>query len=185
MKTFVAPIAAGIALVLLGKPLIGVLIMSISVIFSLRLLEQQFTERLIVNGQANLRNSPLGLRVVDTAGSFLQQFTGSFFACMFWMTQGNMSLVTPAHWIAATQTGLGAATVLQIILQAPKLSPLMQGRWRAFVMTSLVVSSVDRCIHPGHFGGPIIEALLTGMSAYGLNLATDGAYELLVVVLKI
>ena len=54
-----------------------------------------------------------------------------------------------------------------------------------FVITSLVVSSVDRCIHPGHFGGPLTEALLTGMSAYGLNLATDGAYELLVALLKI
>lgn len=185
MKTFAIPIAVGLILVLLGKPLVGVLIMSISAIFSLRLLERQFSERIVSSGQYNFQQNSLGLYIVDTAGSFLQQFTGSFFACMLWMTQGNMSLVSPAHWIAATQTGLGAATILQIILQVPKLSPVMRDRWRSFVVTSLVVSSVDRCIHPSHLGGPFTEALLTGISAYGLNLATDGAYELFITLFKI
>ena len=185
MKNVVIPIAAGLALILLGKPLVGALVMSITVIFGLRILESQFTGQLISGGHLNRQQNPIGASIADTTGSFLQQFTGSFFACMFWMTQGNMSLVTPAHWIAATQTGLGAATILQIILQVPRLSPLMRGRWRAFLVTSLVVSSVDRCIHPGHFGGPITEALLTGMSAYGLNLAMDGAYELFLALLKL
>ena len=185
MKTVVIAIAAGLFFVLLGKPLVGVLIMSMTVIFGLRILERQFTERIVLNGQSNLRQSSLSVHVVDAAGSFLQQFTGSFFACMFWMTQGNMSLITPAHWITAAQTGFGAATVLQVILQVPKLSLLMRDRWRAFVVTSLVVSSVDRCIHPGHFGGPMTEALLTGASAYGLNLATDVAYEFFIALFKI
>jgi hypothetical protein len=185
MKNVVIPIATGLVLILLGKPLVGALVMSITVIFGLRILESQFTGQLISGGHLNRQQNPIGASIADTTGSFLQQFTGSFFACMFWMTQGNMSLVTPAHWIAATQTGLGAATILQIILQVPRLSPLMRGRWRAFLVTSLVVSSVDRCIHPGHFGGPITEALLTGMSAYGLNLAMDGAYELFLALLKL
>ena len=85
----------------------------------------------------------------------------------------------------SNKTGLGAATILQIILQVPKLSPLMGGRWRAFIVTSLVVSSVDRCVHPSHFSGPWAEALATGMSAYGLNLAIDYAYELFLSLLKL
>ena len=185
MKSVVIPIAAGLIFILLGKPLVGVLIMSITVIFGLRLLERQFTEQLISGGQFNRQQNPLGAHILDTTGSFLQLFTNSFFACMFWMTQGNLTLASTAHWITASQTGLGAATVLQIILQVPRLSPLMRGRWRAFVVTSLVVSSVDRCIHPGHFGGPLTEALLTGMTAYGLNLAIDAAYELFLVVFKL
>jgi hypothetical protein len=185
MKAVVIPLAAGLIFIVLGKPLTGALIMSITMIFSLRLLERQFTERLVLQGHLNHQSDSLSLFIVDATGSFLQQFTGSFFACIFWMTQGNMSLATPAHWITATQTGLAAATVLQSILQVPRLSPLMRGRWRAFIVTSLVVSSVDRCIHPGHFGGPLREALLTGMSAYGLNLATDGAYELFIALLKL
>lgn len=185
MKTFFIPIAAGLIFILLGKPLAGALIMSITVIFSLRLLERQFNERLIFDGQFNRQLNSLSAHIIDTSGSFLQQFTGSFFACMFWMTQGDMSLASPSHWITATQTGLAAATVLQIILQVPRLSPLMRNRWRAFIITSLVVSSVDRCIHLGHFGGPWTEALLTGMSAYGLNLATDGAYELFLALFKL
>lgn len=185
MKNVVIPIAAGLVFILLGKPLVGALIMSITVIFGLRLLESQFTGQMISGEHFSRQQNPIGAYIIDTTGSFLQQFTGSFFACMFWMTQGNMSLATPAHWITATQTGLAAATILQIILQVPKLSPLMNGRWRAFVVTSLVVSSVDRCIHPGHFGGPLTEALLTGMSAYGLNLAMDGAYEVFLALLKL
>jgi hypothetical protein len=185
MKTILIPIAAGLIFILFGKPLIGALVMSITVIFSLRLLERQFTERLVLHGHIGNQADSLGLYIVDAIGSFLQQFTGSFFACMFWMIQGDMSLVTTAHWITASQTGLAAATVLQSILQVPRLSPLMRGRWRAFLVTSLVVSSVDRCIHPGHFGVPLREALLTGVSAYGLNLATDGAYELFIALFRL
>jgi hypothetical protein len=135
MKTVVIPIAAGLIFILLGKPLVGVLITSITVIFGLRLLERQFTEQLIYDGKFNRQQNPIGAHIVDTTGSFLQQFTNSFFACMFWMTQGNVSLASPAHWITASQTGLGSATVLQIILQVPRLSPLMRGRWRAFIVT--------------------------------------------------
>jgi hypothetical protein len=183
MKKVVIPVAAGLAFILLGKPLVGALVMSITVIFCLRLLESQFTRQLISGG--HLKQNPISAFIVDTTGSFLQRFTGSFFACMFWMTQGNINIVTPAHWITATQTGLGAATILQIILQVPRLSPLMRGQWRAFIVTSLVVSSVDRCIHPGHFGGPISEALLTGITAYGLNLAIGGAYKLFIALFKL
>ena len=185
MKNVVIPIAAGLVFILLGKPLVGALIMSITVIFGLRLLESQFTGQMISGEHFSRQQNPIGAYIIDTTGSFLQQFTGSFFACMFWMIQGDMSLVTTAHWITASQTGLAAATVLQSILQVLRLSPLMRGRWRAFVVTSLVVSSVDRCIHPGHFGVPLREALLTGVSAYGLNLATDGAYELFITLFKL
>ena len=185
MKTGIMAFALGWILILLGKPLSGALVMSITVIFSLRLLERQFTALLIQDREINRRQNALMVHFTDTTGSFLQQFTNAFFACMLWMTQGDMSVASPAHWIAATKTGLGAATILQIILQVPKLSPLMGGRWRAFIVTSLVVSSVDRCVHPSHFSGPWAEALATGMSAYGLNLAIDYTYELFLSLLKL
>jgi hypothetical protein len=185
MKKVVIPVAVGLIFFLLGKPLVGALIMSITVIFGLRLLERQFKTQLIQGRQANRQSNALIAYFADVAGSFLQLFTSSFFACMFWMVQGNLSLSSYAHWITATQTGLAAATVLQIILQVPRLSPLMRGQWRAFVVTSLVVSSVDRCIHPSHFGGPWTEALATGMSAYGINLAIGFAYRLFLALLKL
>ncbi|MCP9774037.1 hypothetical protein [Cyanobium sp. WAJ14-Wanaka] len=185
MNKVVLPIAAGLVLILFGQHLAGAFVMGITVIFGLRLLEQQFAERAVAGHHGNSPRDLIIVRSLDGAGTFLQQFTGSFFACMFWMTQGNLGLTTAAHWIAASQTGLAAAAILQIIQQVPQLSPLLKGRWRAFVVTSLVVSSVDRCIHPGHFGGPLTEALLTGMSAYGLNLAMDGGYEMFLALLKL
>lgn len=184
MRTVILPIAAGLALVLLGHPLAGVLVMSITVVFGLRLLERQFTEKLAFGLLVNRKRDALSERILDGIGNFIQQFTGSFFACILWMTRGDLSLITPGHWIAAMQTGLASATVLQIIQQLPQSAPLLKDGWRAFITTSLVVSSVDRCIHPGHFGGPFTEALLTGMSAYGLNLTVDGAYELFLRLLR-
>lgn len=185
MKKVVIPVAVGLVFILLGNPLAGALIMSVAVIFGLRLLERQFTAQVIQGRQAKSRPNALIASFADIAGSFLQLFASSFFACMFWMVQGNLSLASYVHWIKAAQTGLAAATVLQIILQVPRLSPLMRGQWRAFVVTSFVVSSVDRCIHPGHFGGPWTEALLTGMSAYGLSMAIGFAYKLFLSLLKL
>lgn len=162
MRAAIVPAATGLVLILFGHFLAGALCISIAAIFCLRLLERQFTEKLVFGGVASRQQNALVEHALDGIGTFLQQFTGSFFACVFWMTQGNLSLVTAAHWITATQTGLAAATVLQVIQQAPQLSALMSGRWRAFFTTSLVVTSVDRCLHPGHFGGPLTEAMLTG-----------------------
>lgn len=178
MRVAILAAATGAILILFGQSLAGALFLSITGIFGLRLLERQFSEKLLLANDISRQSDVLSERVIDGIGTFLQQFTGSFFACMFWMTQGNLSLITGAHWITATQTGLGAAAILQIIQQVPQLSPLMKGRWSAFFVTSIVVTSVDRCIHPGHFGGPMLEALLTGMTAYGLNMAMDGAYEI-------
>jgi hypothetical protein len=184
MKTVFIPVIVGLIFILLGKPLAGALIMSFAIIFGLRLVERQFTEQLVPEWRSTKLYNPIFAHIIDATSSFLQQFTNSFFACMFWMTQGNMSIVSPPHWIKATQTGLGAAVILEIILQVPRLSFLMRNRWRSFLVTSIVVSSVDRCVHPGHFGGPFAEALLTGMTAYGINLAIDAAYELFLGLLK-
>jgi hypothetical protein len=79
------------------QALAGVLIMSIAVFFSLRLLGCQFTAQLIQGGQAYRRSNTLDVHFIDTTGSFSRQFMNSFFACMFWMTQGDMSLASPAH----------------------------------------------------------------------------------------
>lgn len=185
MRAAIVPAATGGLLILAGHVLAGALFLSITGIFWLRLLERQFTEKLLFAGRTSRHSDAISERAIDGIGTFLQQFTGSFFACIFWMTQGNLGLVTAAHWITATQTGLGAAATLQIIQQAPRLSPLMKGRWRAFFVTSIVVTSVDRCIHPGHFGGPLVEALLTGMTAYGLNMTIDGAYEVFLALFKL
>lgn len=185
MRTAIAPAAVGIILILLGHALAGAVFLSITAIFALRLLERQLAEKLAFDKAVSHQRNAIAEHALGGIGTFLQQFTGAFFACIFWMTQGNLSVVTIAHWITATQTGLGAATMLQIIQQVPPLSALMRGRWRAFVTTSIVVTSVDRCIHPGHFGSPLTEAILTGMTAYGLNLAMDGAYELFLAITKL
>lgn len=184
MKLILPSLAVGLAMCLYGQMLLGLLVSSLAVIILLKILERQLQARMITGIYHNDQLNSLRERFLDGAAVFLQQFTSVFFACMFWMTQGDLSMVTQAHWQTALRTALAAAAILQFLRQHPT-SILLQGRVRAFVTSSLVVSTADRVVHPGHFGGQLTEALVTGMSAYGINLAIDGIYELILTLFSL
>jgi hypothetical protein len=98
---------------------------------------------------------------------FLQRLLGVFLACMFWMVQGDLRLLTTRHWITGLQTAFASA-IVPLALSSTSCRIVFEGRYRKFVATAVVVALVDHLIHPSHFGGAFGEAVITGLTAAGL-----------------
>lgn len=98
---------------------------------------------------------------------FSQRLVGAFLACAFWMVQGDYRLLTAQHWRIALETAFFSSTIL-LLLSLMNLRLLQQGRYRPLLVTAIVVALVDHFVHPSHFGGPFIEAVVTGLTAAGL-----------------
>lgn len=98
---------------------------------------------------------------------FSQRLLGTFLACSFWMVQGDFRLITTRHWRTALQTAFFSSTIL-LLLSFTGFRLIQEGRYRKLFTTSLVVAVVDHFVHPSHFGGPIGEGIITGISAASL-----------------
>lgn len=98
---------------------------------------------------------------------FTQRLLGAFLACAFWMTQGDFRLLTAKHWHIALQTAFFSSTIL-LLLSFTSFRLFQGGRYRRLFMTAFVVAVVDHFVHPSHFGGPIGEGIVTGITAAGL-----------------
>lgn len=98
---------------------------------------------------------------------FSQRLVGTFMACMFWMLQGDLRLVTPQHWFIGVKTALLSSTIL-LLISFIKIRSILRGFTSNLVLTSLVVAMVDHFVHPGHFGGEYTEAIATGLTAAAL-----------------
>lgn len=98
---------------------------------------------------------------------FSQRLVGAFLACAFWMVEGDYRLLTTQHWRIALETAFFSSTIL-LLLSFMNFQPLQQGRYRSLLVTAIVVAIVDHFVHPSHFGGPVIEAVVTGLTAAGL-----------------
>lgn len=98
---------------------------------------------------------------------FCQRLVGAFLACAFWMVEGDYRLLTAQHWRIAFETAFFSSTIL-LLLSFMNFQWLQQGRYRSLLVTAIVVAIVDHLVHPSHFGGPFIEAVVTGLTAAGL-----------------
>jgi len=98
---------------------------------------------------------------------FSQRLLGTFFACMFWMVQGDFRLVTVQHWYVGIKTAFISSTIL-LLLSLTEIQSLLTSFSRRLLFTSIVVAIVDHFVHPGHFGGEYTEAIATGLTAASL-----------------
>lgn len=77
------------------------------------------------------------------------------------MVQGQLFLLSAAHWLIAIQTGIVAgviATMLVLIGRATK-------PWIISMVLGVVTACVDFFIHSAEFGPVFVEPLLTGLGA--------------------
>jgi hypothetical protein len=98
---------------------------------------------------------------------FSQRILGAFLACSFWMTQGDLRLLNAKHWHIALQTALFSSTIL-LLLSFTSFRLFQEGRYSKLVLTALVVAVVDHFVHPSHFGGPVGEGIIIGLTAAAL-----------------
>lgn len=171
------PTFFGIGMIGSGQYFLGVLALALGMISLLRLIEHSLRDK-----NAQEKSAPgFGLvsaeKIVRTLSFYSQQMSSVFFACMFWMVQGDLRLLTTEHWKVGFQTALLGSTILTLIEISPSKF-LLAGRLREFVVTSLIISMVDHFVHPSHFGGPYAEAIATGLTAVGINMSIDGLFEL-------
>ena len=85
------------------------------------------------------------------------------------MVRGDLRLITPQHWRTGLETGFVGAAVL-LVLYNTSFRVIFDGWFRQIVSTALIVTMVDRLVHPSHFGGEFGEGIATGISAALLSI---------------
>ena len=92
---------------------------------------------------------------------FIEYFAEAATACLVTMVQGNILVVTAAHLLVASQTGLIAGAIAVLGLYFARAST----RWLISVSLGVITGAVDYFVHPGMFGSVVTEALVTGVGA--------------------
>ena len=102
---------------------------------------------------------PLALKA--RIGEFAEHTTESACACAVMMVQGQLLMLSAAHWIVALETGFISGFIATVLI--------MLGRatrpWVISVIVGIVTTTVDFLIHSGDFVPVLVEALLTGLGA--------------------
>lgn len=96
---------------------------------------------------------------------FVEYFAEAATACLVTMVQGNMLVVTAAHLLIASQTGLIAGAIAAIGLYFARAST----RWVISITLGVITAVVDYVVHPGMFGSVVTEAMVTGVAAAVLS----------------
>lgn len=125
-----------------------------------------------MNDDAAMLSEPWRLRALI----FAQRLWQPTSACMACMPGGLAKLWSAAHWANALQTGL-VTGVLAVLLSFTPLGRLYRHRFGNAAMVGGMTTLGDKFSHPGHFGGPWSEALLTGAVSALLALAASYLLE--------
>ena len=96
---------------------------------------------------------------------FIEYFAEAATACLVTMVQGNMLVVTAAHLLVASQTGLIAGAIAALGLYFARVGTRLAISNTLGVITAVV----DYVVHPGMFGTVVTEALVTGVGAAVLS----------------
>ena len=84
---------------------------------------------------------------------------------MLCMVQGDVTVLTMAHAVTASKTGILTGIAFIIAKTIPWTSKL----WPIY-LTGLLTAVADYIIHPGHFGAEGVEAITTGAVAMAIAL---------------
>lgn len=107
---------------------------------------------------------------------FIQRFWQPTSACMSAMPGSLGNLLSLPHWTLALQTGL-LTGVLALVLTFTPAARLLANRYGNALMVGMLTVIGDAFSHPGHYGFPGLEALLTGVVSGLLALAGSFVFE--------
>jgi hypothetical protein len=118
--------------------------------------------------------NPEGSRSLTArAGQFVGNTVESACACAVVMVQGQLLLLSAAHWLIALQTGLLAGALSSVLLafgRAPR-------PWVLSVVLGLATAVADFIVHSGDLLDVLMEAVITGIGAAVLAYALTYAFR--------
>lgn len=82
-------------------------------------------------------------------------------ACLFAMVQGNLTIITWAHWVTALRTGASAGLVM-VALSYVEPKAWLHNKYTTGALTGMATALSDYFVHPAGFTG---EAIVTGFAA--------------------
>ena len=82
-------------------------------------------------------------------------------ACLFAMVQGNLVIITWAHWVTALRTG-AAVGIVMVGLSFVEPKAWLHNKYTTGALTGIATALSDSFIHPAGFTG---EAFATGVAA--------------------
>ena len=111
--------------------------------------------------------------VLSRGAIFLRRICEAGPACLMTMVQGDITVITPAHWIVALKTGIiaGVGAVLVSFIQNEELR---ENSYLNAGVVGFMTAVADFIVHPSHFGGQHTEALVTGIAAVLLCITFSG-----------
>ena len=96
----------------------------------------------------------------------VENVTSAATACLVTMVQGNLLAITLTHWLIASRTGLVSGAIATAAVYV--------AGWGRRSLVALVLGiatfGVDYWSHPSHFGGAVMEAVVTALAASALSL---------------
>jgi len=107
---------------------------------------------------------------------FIKRFWQPTSACMTCMPGSLGNLMSLAHWALALKTGLLTGT-LAVLLTFTPAGRLFANRYGNALLVGVLTVVGDAFSHPGHYGLPGVEAVLTGVASGLLALAGSFLFE--------
>jgi hypothetical protein len=107
---------------------------------------------------------------------FIRRFWQPTSACMTCMPGSLGNLLSLPHWAVALQTGLFTG-ILAVLLTFTPARKLYANRFGNALLVGLLTMVGDTFAHPGHYGIPGLEAVLTGIVSGLLALAGSYLFE--------
>ena len=89
--------------------------------------------------------------------------------CLLLMVQGNLAMVTPAHFEIAAKTGLLAVSPA-LGVTFTRYARHFANRWISSIFLGICTFFADVAIHESHYPGKLTEAALTGLGAFAFSL---------------
>lgn len=113
------------------------------------------------NAEASTEKPIEPATIVQKIKPYVENISEATAACLFTMAQGNILLLGLSHWLVASQTGIIAGVLATIALWLAKTSK----PWVISLVLGSFTAVVDFFVHPGMFGGVVVEAIVTGVAA--------------------
>jgi len=107
---------------------------------------------------------------------FISRFWQPTSACMSCMPGSLANLLSIPHWGLALQTGLFTG-LLALLLSFTPAAKLYGNRYGNALLVGLLTMVGDTFAHPGHYGTPHLEAVVTGIVSGLLALAGSFLFE--------
>ena len=107
---------------------------------------------------------------------FVERFWQPTSACMTCMPGSLGNVWSGVHWTIALQTGL-ATGLLALALSFTPVARLYGNRYGNALVVGALTAIGDTFSHPGHYGFPQAEALLTGAVSAAIALVASFVFE--------